>query len=300
MKNMLPGLLMLLPMAAATAAEEQLELAAPFTDNMILQRHAEVPVWGVDAPGSRVSIEFAGQTKTAVADKNGDWMVKLDPLKVSSEERGFQVNNDRGDSIDLRGVLVGEVWFSSGQSNMVWTAGKSMCNEFAREISGAKEDIPIREININTVSALYPQKRASSDGGWKKARGASGFSALSLSFAYELYKELQMPIGILLSAHSNTRIEAFTQRQAFEAHPKLSGDVDLMRDADPLTEQGRNAYAKYYDDLKAWQKKAGEIAVAGGRMPARPNSPLNNPVFPPASAGQPTRHCGRQIGIGAR
>ena len=30
------------------------------------------------------------------------------------------------------------------------------------------------------------------------------------------------------------------------------------------------------------------------------SSPLNNPVFPPASAGQPTRHCGRQIGIGAR
>ena len=41
---------------------------------------------------------------------------------------------------------------------------------------------------------------------------ASGFSALSLSFAYELYKELNIPIGILLSAHSNTRIEAFTQR----------------------------------------------------------------------------------------
>jgi hypothetical protein len=200
-------------------------------------------------------------------------MVNLDPLKVSREERGFKVKNNRGDSIDLQGVLVGEVWFSSGQSNMVWTAGKSMCSEIAREIAGAKEDIPIREININTVSALYPQKRATSEGGWKKASGASGFSALSLSFAYELHRELKMPIGILLSAHSNTRIEAFTQRQAFETHPKLKGDVDLMRDADPLTEQGRTAYAKYYDDLKAWQKTAGEITVTGGKMPARPNLP---------------------------
>lgn len=277
MQNMLLGFLIWLPMAAtATAAERQLEfleLAAPFTDNMILQRNTEVPVWGFDAPGSRVSIVFAGQTKTAVADKNGDWMVNLDPLKVSREERGFKVKNNRGDSIDLQGVLVGEVWFSSGQSNMVWTAGKSMCSEIAREIAGAKEDIPIREININTVSALYPQKRATSEGGWKKASGASGFSALSLSFAYELHRELKMPIGILLSAHSNTRIEAFTQRQAFETHPKLKGDVDLMRDADPLTEQGRTAYAKYYDDLKAWQKTAGEITVTGGKMPARPNLP---------------------------
>ncbi|MFC1805612.1 hypothetical protein ACFL09_01360, partial [Planctomycetota bacterium] len=171
------------------------------------------------------------------------------------------------------GVLVGEVWFSSGQSNMVWTAGKSMCSQIAREIAGAKKDIPIREISINTVSALYPQKRATSDGGWKKAKGASGFSALSLSFAHELYRELEVPIGILLSAHSNTRIEAFTQRQAIETHPKLKGDVDLMHDADPLTEQGRAAFEKYYKDLRTWQKEAGAIALAGGRMPKRPSLP---------------------------
>ena len=183
------------------------------------------------------------------------------------------MKNNRGKSISLKGVLVGEVWFSSGQSNMVWTAGKSMCNEVARELASSKEDIPIREINVNTVSALYPQKKATSEGGWKKASGASGFSALSLSFAYELYKELKMPIGILLSAHSNTRIEAFTQREAIEAHPKLNKDADLIRDADPLTEQGRNAYERYYRDLKAWQEEAGKIAEAGGKKPARPNLP---------------------------
>ncbi|NNM29782.1 MAG: sialate O-acetylesterase, partial [Akkermansiaceae bacterium] len=121
-------LLLSLP-AVGTAADQKLELAAPFTDNMILQRESPVPVWGFDAPGSRVTVEFAGQTKSAAADENGDWMVKLDPLEVSLEERGFRVKNARGESIDLEGVLVGEVWFSSGQSNMVWTAGKSMCNE---------------------------------------------------------------------------------------------------------------------------------------------------------------------------
>jgi hypothetical protein len=250
-----------------------LELAAPFTDNMILQRQTDAPVWGFDTPGAKVTVEFAGRKKTAVADKNGDWMVKLNPLKASCTERSFKVTNNKSESIVLKGVLVGEVWFSSGQSNMVWTAGKSMCSGIAREIAGAKEDIPVREISINTVSALYPQKKATSDGGWKKGKGASGFSALSLSFAYELYKELKMPIGILLSAHSNTRIEAFTQRQAFEAHQKLKGDVDLMHDADPLTKQGRNAFEQYYKDLRTWQKEAGAIAIAGGRMPRRPNLP---------------------------
>ncbi len=265
------ALLLFLPATWATG--EELELAAPFTANMILQRGKPAPVWGFDKPGTQVRVAFAGQTKTAVADKHGDWMVKLDPLKASAAERVLTVKNNRGSQIDLNGVLVGEVWFSSGQSNMVWTAGKSMCSGIAREIASSKEDIPIREININTVSALYPQKRATSDGGWKKASAASGFSALSLSFAYELYKELNVPIGILLSAHSNTRIEAFTQREAIEQHPALKGDADLIRNADPLTTQGRNAYAQYYEDLKQWQTEAGAAAEAGGKLPSRPNLP---------------------------
>jgi hypothetical protein len=82
-----------------------------------------------------------------------------------------------------------------------------------------------------------------------------------------------MPIGILLSAHSNTRIEAFTQRKAIESHPKLTGDADLIHDADPLTKQGRDAFVKYDKDLKAWQEEAGRIAEAGGKMPTRPSLP---------------------------
>jgi len=258
---------------ALSAAEARLTLAAPFTDNMILQRQSDVPVWGFDTPGSKITVEFAGQTKTTTTDKNGDWTVKLSPLKASAEERTFTVKNNHGTTITLKSVLVGEVWFSSGQSNMVWTAGRSMCRDLATEISKSEKDIPIREININTVSALYPQKNATSDGGWKTSKGASNFSALSLSFAHELYKELNVPIGILLSAHSNTRIEAFTQRQAIETHPNLKGDTKLMHDADPLTDQGKAAFEKYYQDLQSWQDEAGKIAIAGGKIPQRPNLP---------------------------
>ena len=274
-KMLFPLFLALSKALSVSAADHQLELAVPFTDNMILQRESKVPIWGFDAPGNQVTVEFAGQTKTAVADKNGDWMVKLDPLKVSLEERGLEVKNNRGKSISLKGVLVGEVWFSSGQSNMVWTAGKSMCNELARELALSKEDIPIREINIDTVSALYPQKKATSEGGWKKASGASGFSALSLSFAYELYKELNVPIGILLSAHSNTRIEAFTQREAIEKHPKLTGDADLIRDADPLTEQGRNAYERYYRDSEDMAGRGREDGRGRGQEAGATEPPWN-------------------------
>jgi hypothetical protein len=274
MMNILGFLLLSVSLTAtATAADQKLELAVPFTANMILQREAEVPVWGFDVPGSEVTVEFAGQTKRAVADEQGDWKVLLAPLGGSARERSFKVSNNQGESIVLAGVLVGEVWFSSGQSNMVWPAGKSMCSELARELAGAKEDIPVREISINTVSALYPQKRATSDGGWKRCGGAGGFSALSLAFAHELYKELNVPIGILLSAHSNTRIEAFTARSAIEAHADLAGDAGLIHQGDVLTETGRAAMEQYYADLRAWQEEAGRIGAAGGTLPARPNLP---------------------------
>ncbi|MEC7565003.1 MAG: hypothetical protein VX738_04900 [Planctomycetota bacterium] len=262
-----------LSVATVGAVGQTLTLAVPFTDNMILQRQTEVPVWGFDTPGSKVTVEFGGQKKTAITDKYGDWKVKLASLTATREERSFTVTSDNNESIVLNGVLVGEVWFSSGQSNMVWTASSSMCREIAQEIAASEQDIPIREININTVSALHPQKRATSDDGWKTHKSAGGFSALSLSFAYSLYKEIDMPIGILLSAHSNTRIEAFTQREAIETHPHIGKDADLIRSADPLTEQGRIAFEQYDTDIRAWQKVAGEAAVAGGRMPARPSLP---------------------------
>jgi len=272
-KFILSFLLSLSSSIYALSEEDDFQLAVPFTDNMILQRDTKVPVWGCDITGSEITVKFSGQIKKAIVDKKGDWMVKLDPLKASLSEQVMEVSNNSGKSIMLSGVLVGEVWFSSGQSNMVWTAGKSMCNELAKEIASSKEELPIREININTVSALYPQKKGTSDGGWKKSSLASEFSALSLSFAYDLYKELKVPIGILLSAHSNTRIEAFTQREAIIEHPKLKSDADLILNADPLIEQGQKAFGNYYTELKSWQKEASKLSELGGKVPARPNLP---------------------------
>lgn len=257
----------------AVGQQAKLEVAAPFTNNMILQRGKAVPVWGFAKPSSIITVTFAEQEKTTKADAAGEWTINLDPLQASRAERTLTVSSDQQESIELKNVLVGEVWFSSGQSNMVWTAGSSMCRDLAQQISSSQEDIPIREISIETVSALYPQKRATSEAGWKTHRDASGYSALSLSFAYQLYKELDVPIGILLSAHSNTRIEAFTQRQAIENHPELSGDKDLMLDADPTTEQGRQAFRQYEQDILDWQKVAGQAANVGGRLPARPPLP---------------------------
>ena len=250
-----------------------IELGAPFRDHAVLQRDREVPVWGWSTPGKTVTVEFAGQRENATAGADGKWMLKLKPLKANGEPAEMLVSDSAGNKLVLKNLLVGEVWHACGQSNMEWFASKSNCAVLAQEITKAKDEIPVREFRTDTVSALYPQTKVTSEAGWKTSRRAGDFSALALAFAYELHTELKVPVGILLTSHSNTRIEAFTERKAIESHAALKVDADLIHDGDVGTEQGRAAFEKYYRDLEAWQKASAEQGFPVERPLKRPNLP---------------------------
>jgi hypothetical protein len=270
--------LLLSPFASLVAQDQPttapaIELGSPFLDNAILQRAVPMPVWGWSKPGAAITVEFAGQKETAKAGTDGKWMLKLKPLTASSEPAEMLVTDSDGHKVALKNILVGEVWHASGQSNMEWFAGKSNCTPLAQEMSKSPTELPIRELRTDTVSALYPQERVKSEAGWKTSRTAGDFSALALSFAYELHKELKVPVGILLTSHSNTRIEAFTQRKAIEAHAGLKIDADLIHHGDVGLEQGRTAFAKYYQDLDAWRKASAELGFPLEKPLPRPNLP---------------------------
>lgn len=248
------------------------ELGLPFRDNAIFQREMPVPVWGWSKPDSTVTVQFAGQEQSTKAGADGKWMLKLKPLKASAEPAEMVVRGE-GNQVVIKNILVGEVWHASGQSNMEWFANKSMVAEIAKTLANAETEVPIRELRTDTVSALYPQERGTSEAGWRTSRMADGFSALALAFANELHKELKVPIGILLTSHSNTRIEAFTGRKAIEAHPALANDKDLIHNGDVATAQGRAAFEKYFVDFEAWQKATAAIVFPTGNPHKRPNLP---------------------------
>jgi hypothetical protein len=257
---------------AAAVAPPAIELGLPFRDNAILQREMPVPVWGWSKPASTVTVKFAGQEQSTKAGADGKWMLKLKPLTASAEPAEMVVQ-ESGNTITLKNILVGEVWHASGQSNMEWFANKSMVAELSKTIANAENELPIRELRTDTVSALYPQERGTSEAGWKTSRMADGFSALALTFANELHKELKVPVGILLTSHSNTRIEAFTERKAIEAHPALTIDKDLIHNGDVGTAQGRAAFEKYFVDLDAWLKASANLGFPLERPLKRPNLP---------------------------
>lgn len=242
------------------AEQADIELGTPFADNAILQRGMPVPVWGWSPAGTKIIVEFAGQQKEATANKTGKWMVKLDELNATARPHQMVITDSAGHVVRLKNILVGEVWLASGQSNMDWLAGKSMCRDLANQLARSAVEIPIREFQVDIGSALFPQSRTTAEGGWKSSKQASGFSAMALAFAWDLHDELGVPIGIARSSHGATPIETWTAYEGFAAHPKLRHIADQIRQSNPSTADGQAAYAKFYNDLQAWQV-AGEKRI---------------------------------------
>ena len=94
-----------------------------FSDHMVLQRSQQVPVWGWAKPGASITVSFAGERAHGKADATGKWLLKLGPLEASSQGRVLTISGPQ--TIELKGVLVGDVWICSGQSNMEWSVAAS-------------------------------------------------------------------------------------------------------------------------------------------------------------------------------
>lgn len=165
---------------SATAADETpvekpkpaIELGAPFADNAILQRQMPVPVWGWSTPGTEVTVEFAGQKKSATAGEDGKWMLKLDALKANATPQEMVITDSAANKVVLKNILVGEVWAAAGQSNMQWPANKSSCRRIIEALSkkarAEKGKLPpIREGKVtNVFSSLHPIEHAT--GAWSE------------------------------------------------------------------------------------------------------------------------------------
>jgi sialate O-acetylesterase len=74
------------------AAEPALSLVNSQGKSMVLQRDMPAPVWGRAPAKTEVTVSFQGQTKKAVADAEGRWLVTLEPLKADSAAASLSVS----------------------------------------------------------------------------------------------------------------------------------------------------------------------------------------------------------------
>ncbi|HVU27584.1 MAG TPA: GH92 family glycosyl hydrolase [Verrucomicrobiae bacterium] len=187
-----------------------------FCDHAVLQRDVSVPVWGWSVPGSKVVVSFADQNLTAIADANGKWMVKLKPLRASTEPRVLSTTNlTTHESAVANDVLIGDVWLCSGQSNM--EMGMMLCNT-TNDIATANFPL-IHLLTVPKHTALSPEdtlqchwQPCSPDAVMKEGTW-DGFSAAAFYFGRELNHELKIPIGLIQDSWGGTVAEAWTSAE---------------------------------------------------------------------------------------
>ena len=125
-----------------------------FDNNMVLQRDKPVKVWGSAAPQEKVRIEFSGQVKSAVANKDGEWFTYLDPMSANVQPRDMKVSGKES-SVLFTNVLVGDVWILGGQSNMEF----DLARIFHGDTEVLSANFPgIRLMTIPCFSGLKPRK----------------------------------------------------------------------------------------------------------------------------------------------
>ena len=170
--------------------------------HMVLQQAMPVPVWGWAEAGEEVTVTFAGQTKTAKADDAGNWKVTLGKLKASAEPRAMTVKGKN--EITLEDILVGEVWIGSGQSNMErWVVASK---DAGKEIAEAKYP-NIRLFLVPHVVSPKPQKDVNAKWVACSSKSIPRFSAVTYFFGREIHREVKVPVGLIATSRTMTRIE---------------------------------------------------------------------------------------------
>jgi sialate O-acetylesterase len=266
---------------AAAAAVAEVRLPALFSDNMVLQREAKVPIWGTAEPGETVTVTLGDQRVTGSADSQGRWKVELSPLATGGP---FEMTISGKNKLTLHNVVVGEVWICSGQSNMEMAVAST-----ARALGGVRNadqeiaaaNFPmIRQFAVKRAVAGQPQDDM--QGQWVAAspQTAGEFTATGFFFARELHKTLGVPIGLINSSWGGTPAEAWTRAAALAAEPALAS---IGKDWEQKLADYPKLLEKFRQELDEWHQASLKADAEGKPAPPAPQfpaDPRSNPWRP--------------------
>ena len=186
-----------------------LRLAHIFDDNMMLQRDAVIPVWGKALPEQDVTVTMStGESSKTHSNDKGNWSLELPAMPVSKTPVYMTISSGTR-NFNLSNLLIGDVWFCSGQSNMSYSLEgisgytqeiKSSINprlRFVKTPSWGRSSIPIENF----------QERLS----WEECipSTSKNISTVGYFFGKNLVADLDIPIGLIVSASGGTRIESW-------------------------------------------------------------------------------------------
>ena len=183
-------------------ADANVKLPALISDNMMLQRDIPVPIWGTAAPGEHVKVAIGNQSASTIAGRDGRWRIRLKPMKACGPLNMLVTGKNK---INVKNILVGEVWLCAGQSNMVMSV--KQCDNAAQEIADAKNYPRIRHYTVSLKASPWPLQ--DTVGKWEVCSPdtVGKFTATGYFFARDMHNTLEVPVGIILSARLRRKKE---------------------------------------------------------------------------------------------
>lgn len=198
----------------------QVRLANIFSDNMVLQAHRPIKIWGYAPVGENVKVVVDEQIKTVVSDEMGKWQLLFPPMDYGKEVKVKVVGGQN--EIELENVLIGDVWLCSGQSNMAMTVNGEGGQVYNYKVEESKANYPgIRSFKV--IPSVSVKSGVDVDGRWEVCSPAtvSNFSAVAYFFAREVHQKRGIPIGIINSSWGGTDIETWMSMDSFQLLPDL-------------------------------------------------------------------------------
>lgn len=272
MKRILPFLLVWI----SSSLTGQTSLDPFFSNRMVIQRDAPIPVWGHSNPSSRITIKMAGQVLHTAADKAGQWNASLPTLAAGGP---YQLEVRAADTtILLRDILIGDLWVCAGQSNMRWRVQDATGADLESiqppisglrllDLEGSLEPINKR-YPLSFLQALTPQNYYL-PAQWQVAAGkpAQLFSAVGYFFGKLIHEKTGVPVGMIQTAVGGVPLESYLPLEIIQRDTILYPLAQPGWDSHPL--YPRWTAERIHQNLVAWE----ELSPRPEPMPAHPFAP---------------------------
>lgn len=218
-----PFLVIALFLFSGMTYSNNIVLPGLISDGMVLQRDAEVNLWGKALPGKtlKVTTSWNDASYRAIPDAEGNWKI---PVTTGEAGGPYEITiRQGGEEVRVSDILLGEVWLCSGQSNMQMP----VMGYSSQPVDGSFEALLDAPSHRNVRLLIIPRQIEKGrtdfpETSWQKAglASASQFSAIGWFFATGLEKALGVPVGIIEADWGGTRIEAWMTRESvLEAAP---------------------------------------------------------------------------------
>ena len=225
MKSLIRTFFWISLLLTTSSLHAKIRLPSILGDNMVLQQKTAVKIWGWANENAKVKVTTSWDKKTflSTSDDKGNWL-----LKINTPDAGgpFEISISDGEAIILKNILIGEVWFCSGQSNMEMPMrgfDRQPLNRANTVIAKAKPNVPIRMFTTdskdgNWVRQYNLKPQADCQGQWLEntSENVANISAAAYYFARYLQDVLDVPVGIIVSSWGGSVVEAWISREAIE------------------------------------------------------------------------------------